>query len=271
MEIVIGIISLLIGGGIAWYVSGKMANSRAQKMLSDAEKDGDVIKKKKLLEAKEEILAMKSETEKQIANRTAKIQNVETRLKQRELSLNQKQEELNKKYTELEEIKVNLSSQQEILEKNNAEAERLHRQSVEKLETISGLSADDAKERLVESLKEEAKTEAQSYINDIMEEARMTANKEAKRIVVQSIQRVATETSIENSITVFHIDSDEVKGRIIGREGRNIRALEAATGVEIVVDDTPEAIVLSGFDPVRREIARLAVEKLIMDGRIHPA
>ncbi|HBX21673.1 ribonuclease Y [Limibacterium fermenti] len=271
MEIVIGIISLLIGGGIAWYVSGKMANSRAQKMLSDAEKDGDVIKKKKLLEAKEEILAMKSETEKQIANRTAKIQNVETRLKQRELSLNQKQEELNKKYTELEEIKVNLSSQQEILEKNNAEAERLHRQSVEKLETISGLSADDAKERLVESLKEEAKTEAQSYINDIMEEARMTANKEAKRIVVQSIQRVATETSIENSITVFHIDSDEVKGRIIGREGRNIRALEAATGVEIVVDDTPEAIVLSGFDPVRREIARLSLHQLVTDGRIHPA
>ncbi len=271
MEIVIGIIGLFAGAMIAWFLTGKAANSRAQKILSDAEKDADVIRKKMLLEAKEENMALKAEAEKQANARVSKIQLTENRLKQREMSLNQKQEELNKKSTELDEIKQNIVSQQEFLEKKNSEMERLHRQSVEKLETISGLSAEEAKERLVESLKEEAKTGAQSYINDIMEEAKMTANKEAKRIVIQSIQRVATETSIENSVTVFHIDSDEVKGRIIGREGRNIRALEAATGVEIVVDDTPEAIVLSGFDPVRREIARLSLHQLVADGRIHPA
>jgi ribonuclease Y len=271
MEIVIGIIGLVIGAVIAWLLTGKMANSRAQSILSDAEKDAEVVRKKMLLEAKEETMAMKAEAEKQANARVTKIQLTENRLKQREMSLNQKQEELNKKSSEIDEIKLNLSNQQDFLEKKHLEMERLHRQSVEKLETISGLSADEARERLVESLKEEAKTGAQSYINDIMEEAKMTANKEAKRIVIQSIQRVATETSIENSITVFHIDSDEVKGRIIGREGRNIRALEAATGVEIVVDDTPEAIVLSGFDPVRREIARLSLHQLVADGRIHPA
>lgn len=272
MEIVIGlIIGLAIGAAVAWYLTGKMANSRAQSILSDAEKDAEVIRKKMLLEAKEETLAMKAEAEKQANARTTKIQITENRLRQREMSLNQKQEELNKKNVEIEEARVSLTAQQDFLDKKAAELERLHRQSIEKLETISGLSADEAKERLVESLKDEAKTEAQSYINDIMEEAKLTANKEAKKIVVQSIQRVATETSIENAITVFHIDSDEVKGRIIGREGRNIRALEAATGVEIVVDDTPEAIVLSGFDPVRREIARLSLHQLVADGRIHPA
>lgn len=271
MEIVIGIIGLLIGAVIAWYVTGKTANSRAQSILSDAEKDAEVIKKKILLEAKEESLAMKTEAEKIANTRTAKIQNTENRLKQREMTLNQRQEELSKKNNEADELKNNLATQQDFLEKKGTELDRIFRQSVERLETISGLSADEAKERLVESLKEEAKTDAQSYINDIMEEARLSATKEAKRIVIQSIQRVATETSIENSVTVFHIDSDEVKGRIIGREGRNIRALEAATGVEIVVDDTPEAIVLSGFDPVRREIARLSLHQLVADGRIHPA
>lgn len=271
MEIVIGIIGLVIGVVIAWYLTGKTANSRAQKILSDAEKDADVIKQKMLLEAREESMAMRAEAEKQANARVTKIQLTENRLKQREMSLNQKQEELNKKSTELDEIKQSILTQQEFLEKKNNELDRLHRQSVERLEAISGMSAEEAKERLVESLKEEAKTNAQAYINDIMEEAKMTANKEAKRIVIQSIQRVATETSIENSVTVFHIDSDEVKGRIIGREGRNIRALEAATGVEIVVDDTPEAIVLSGFDPVRREIARLSLHQLVADGRIHPA
>lgn len=271
MEIVIGIVGVLLGALIAWYVTGKMANSRAQKIMSDAEKDAEVIKKNKLLEAKEEVFSMKAEAEKQANIRTSKIQNTENRLKQREISLNQRHEELNKKNNELEETKINLDAQHEVLERKNAEMDKLHRQSVEKLQAISGLSAEEAKERLVESLKDEAKTEAQSYINEIMEEAKMTANKEAKRIVVQSIQRVATETAIENAVTVFHIDSDEVKGRIIGREGRNIRALEAATGVEIVVDDTPEAIVLSGFDPVRREIARLSLHQLVTDGRIHPA
>jgi ribonuclease Y len=271
MEIVLGIAGLLIGALVAWYLTGQMANSRAKKILSDAEKDAEVIKKNKLLEAKEETLQMKAEVEKQANARLAKIQNVENRLKQREMQLNQRHEELNKKNMELDELKVNLDNQHELLEKKKQETEKLYRQSLEKLETISGLSVAEAKERLVESLKEEAKTEAQSYINEIMDEAKMTANKEAKRIVVQSIQRVATETAIENAITVFHIESDEVKGRIIGREGRNIRALEAATGVEIVVDDTPEAIVISGFDPVRREIARLSLHQLVADGRIHPA
>jgi ribonuclease Y len=271
MNIFIGIIGLVVGALIAWYLTGKTANSRAQKILSDAEKDAEVIKKKMLLEAKEETLALKNEAEKQINSRTSKLQSFENRLKQREMTLNQRQEELNKKNSETEELKVTLANQQEFLDKKSAELERLHRQSVEKLESISGLSAEEAKERLVESLKEEAKGDAQSYISEIMEEAKMTANKEAKKIVIQSIQRVATETSIENAITVFHIDSDEIKGRIIGREGRNIRALEAATGVEIVVDDTPEAIVISGFDPVRREIARLSLHQLVADGRIHPA
>ncbi|PLB87302.1 ribonuclease Y [Dysgonamonadaceae bacterium] len=271
MEIVIGIAGLIIGALVAWYLTGQMANSRAKKILSDAEKDAEVIKKNKLLEAKEETLQMKAEVEKQANARLAKIQNVENRLKQREMQLNQRHEELNKKNMELDELKMNLDNQHELLEKKKQETEKLYRQSLEKLETISGLSAAEAKERLVESLKDEAKSEAQSYINEIMDEAKMTANKEAKRIVVQSIQRVATETAIENAITVFHIESDEVKGRIIGREGRNIRALEAATGVEIVVDDTPEAIVISGFDPVRREIARLSLHQLVADGRIHPA
>ncbi len=271
MNIVIGIIGLVVGAIIAWYLTGKTANSRAQKILSDAEKDADVIKQKLLLEAKEETLLLKNDAEKQINSRTSKIQSVENRLKQREMTLNQRQEELNKKNNEADELKINLTNQQEIIDKKSGELEKLHRQSVEKLETISGLSAEEAKERLVESLKEDAKGDAQSYINDIIDEAKMTANKEAKRIVIQSIQRVATETSIENAITVFHIDSDEIKGRIIGREGRNIRAIEAATGVEIVVDDTPEAIVISGFDPVRREIARLSLHQLVADGRIHPA
>ena len=271
MNIVIGIIGLVIGAVIAWYFTGKTANSQAQKILSDAEKEAEVIKKKLLLEAKEETLELKNDAERQINSRTSKIQSAENRLKQREITLNQRQEEINKKNVETDELKNNLLNQQEFLDKKSAELERLLRQSVEKLETISGLSAEEAKERLVESLKEEAKSDAQSYISEIMDEAKMTANKEAKRIVIQSIQRVATETSIENAITVFHIDSDEIKGRIIGREGRNIRALEAATGVEIVVDDTPEAIVISGFDPVRREIARLSLHQLVADGRIHPA
>ena len=271
MNIVIGIIGLIIGAFVSWYMTGKAANSRAQKIMSDAEKDAEVIKKKILLEAKEETFALKNEAEQQINSRTAKIQSNENRVKQREVSLNQKHEELNKKSREVEEVKSNLANQQEFLEKKGIELEHLQRQFVEKLETISGLSAEEARDRLVDSLKDEAKSDAQSFINDIIDEAKLTANKEAKRIVIQSIQRVATETSIENAITVFHIDSDEIKGRIIGREGRNIRALEAATGVEIVVDDTPEAIVISGFDPVRREIARLSLHQLVAEGRIHPA
>lgn len=286
MHLLIGIvIGLLIGALVAWFVTGKMANSRAHNILSDASKDAEVIKKNKLVEAKEEILSMKGEAEKQINSRMGRVQSNENRLKQREMSLNQRQEdinkrqeevnkrheEVNKRNNELENTRRNLDRQQETFRKKHEELEVLHKQSVEKLEAISGMSADDAKEQLVESLKDEAKTTAQSYITDIMDEAKISANREAKRIVVQSIQRLATETAIENAVTVFHIENDEIKGRIIGREGRNIRALEAATGVEIIVDDTPEAIVLSGFDPVRREIARLALHQLVNDGRIHPA
>ena len=269
--IVIGIVSLLIGGAIMWYFAVRSANSRYKQIVNDAVKDSEVILKNKLVEAKEETLEMKSEAEKQINIKTNRILATENKLKQREMTLNQRQEELNKKKTEADLIRTNLDSQLGLLEKRTSELEKTHRQAVEKLESVSGLSADEAKAQLVESLKDEAKTNAQSYINDIIEEAKLTANKEAKRIVIQSIQRVATETAIENAITVFHIDSDEIKGRIIGREGRNIRALEAATGVEIIVDDTPEAIVLSAFDPVRREIARLSLHQLVSDGRIHPA
>ena len=271
MEIVIGIVSLLIGAAIMWYFAVRASNSRYKKMLSDAEKDSDLILKNKLVEAKEETLLMKSEAEKQINIKNSRMQVTENKLKQREMTLNQRQEEVNKKRSEADSIRTNLDNQLALLEKRNVEVEKTHRQAVEKLEVVSGLSADEAKAQLMDSLKDEAKTNAQSYINDMIEEAKLTANKEAKRIVIQSIQRVATETAIENAITVFHIDSDEIKGRIIGREGRNIRALEAATGVEIIVDDTPEAIVLSAFDPVRREIARLSLHQLVSDGRIHPA
>ena len=265
-------VACFVAGGLAAFLLQRYAlKSKSEAILKEAEAEAEVIKKNKLLEVKEKFLNKKADLEKEVAARNQKIQQAENKLKQRELVLTQKQEELQRKRVEVDAIKENLDAQLSIVDKKKEELDKLQSQEREKLETISGLSADEAKERLVDSLKEEAKTQAASYINDIMDEAKMTANREAKKIVIQSIQRVATETAIENSVTVFHIDSDEVKGRIIGREGRNIRALEAATGVEIVVDDTPEAIVLSAFDPVRREIARLALHQLVADGRIHPA
>lgn len=269
--IIISIGTFIIGGIITWMGMRFLLKSRYDAVITEAEKEAEVIKKNKLLEVKEKFLHLKADLEKQVAARNAKIQAVETKLKQKELTINQKQDELQRKRSEVDAIRENLDSQLELVEKKKQDMEKLHRKEVEQLEAISGLSADEAKERLIESLKDEAKSQAVSYINEIVEESKMTANKEAKKIIIQSIQRVATETAIENSITVFHIDSDEIKGRIIGREGRNIRALEAATGIEIVVDDTPEAIVLSGFDPIRREIARLALHQLVQDGRIHPA
>ena len=262
---------LVIGGLVVFLVNRYLLATRSKTILEEAEKEAEVIKKNKLLEVKEKFIHMKAEMEKQANARNAKIQSAEAKLKQREMQLSQQQQDLQKKKSETDAIRANLDTQLEMVEKKKQELEKLHKSEVERLEHLSGISAEEAKERLVESLKEEAKTQAASYINDIMDDAKMTANKEAKRIVIQSIQRVATETAIENSVTVFHIESDEIKGRIIGREGRNIRALEAATGVEIVVDDTPEAIVLSAFDPVRREIARLALHQLVTDGRIHPA
>ena len=265
-------IACFIVGGFASYMFFKHGlKSKYDSILKEAETEAEVIKKNKLLEVKEKFLNKKADLEKEVSLRNQKIQQAENKLKQRELVLNQRQEEIQRKKLEAEAVKENLEAQLAIVDKKKEELEHMQRQEIEKLEAISGLSAEEAKERMVESLKEEAKTQAQSYINDIMDDAKLTASKEAKRIVIQSIQRVATETAIENSVTVFHIESDEIKGRIIGREGRNIRALEAATGVEIVVDDTPEAIVLSAFDPVRREIARLALHQLVTDGRIHPA
>ena len=271
VTIVVSLACLLIGAAASYVLFKHGLKAKYDGILKDAEAEAEVIKKNKLLEVKEKFLNKKADLEKEVAARNQKIQQAENKLKQRELVLNQRQEELQRKKQEADAIRENLEAQLGIVDKKKDELDHLQRQEIEKLETISGLSADEAKERLVESLKEEAKTQAQSYINDIMDEAKLTANKEAKRIVIQTIQRVATETAIENSVTVFHIESDEIKGRIIGREGRNIRALEAATGVEIVVDDTPEAIVLSAFDPVRREIARLALHQLVTDGRIHPA
>ncbi len=276
--IVIAVACFAVGAGLSYLLFKHGLKTRYDNIIKEAHTEAEVIKKNKLLEVKEKFLNKKADLEKEVSIRNQKIQQAENKLKQREMVLNQKQDEVQRKRNEAEAIKENLEAQIAIvdqkkveLDKKKEELEKIHVLELEKLEALSGLSAEEAKERLIESLKEEAKTEAASYINDIMDDAKMTANKEAKRIVIQSIQRVATETAIENSVTVFHIDSDEIKGRIIGREGRNIRALEAATGVEIVVDDTPEAIVLSAFDPVRREIARLALHQLVTDGRIHPA
>ena len=269
--IVIALVTFVIGGAASYVLFKYGLKKRYDTIIREAENEAEVIKKNKMLEVKEKFLNKKAELEKEVAARNAKIQQAENRIKQREIVLGQKNEELQRKRAETEAVKANLEEQLNIVGRKKEELDTLQAQEKEKLEVISGLSAEEAKDKLVESLKEEAKTQAQSYINDIIDDAKMSANKEAKRIVIQSIQRVATETAIENSVTVFHIESDEIKGRIIGREGRNIRALEAATGVEIVVDDTPEAIVLSAFDPVRREIARLALHQLVTDGRIHPA
>ena len=271
VTIVVSIACFIVGGFASYMFFKHGLKSKYDSILKEAETEAEVIKKNKLLEVKEKFLNKKADLEKEVSLRNQKIQQAENKLKQRELVLNQRQEEIQRKKLEAEAVKENLEAQLAIVDKKKEELEHMQRQEIEKLEAISGLSAEEAKERMVESLKEEAKTQAQSYINDIMDDAKLPASKEAKRIVIQSIQRVATETAIENSVTVFHIESDEIKGRIIGREGRNIRALEAATGVEIVVDDTPEAIVLSAFDPVRREIARLALHQLVTDGRIHPA
>lgn len=271
LTIVVGVVAALIGVAATIIVQKSIGRSQAKTIVEEARQEAEVLKQKKLLEAREEELQIKAEAEKQANSRLAKVQQSEARIKQRALQLNQQQGDIARRRNEIDATKANLDAQAAVLEGQKAELDKLTRTAQDTLEHISGLSAEEAKNKLVESLKDEAKTAAASYINDIMDEAKLTANKEAKRIVVQSIQRVATETAIENSVTVFHIDSDEIKGRIIGREGRNIRALEAATGIEIIVDDTPEAIVLSGFDPVRREIARLALHQLVADGRIHPA
>ena len=278
LVIILAVVGLLLGCGIGYFITIFVLKSRVAEKIKEAEEQGENLKKSKLLEAKEKFLNMKAEFEKEVQARNSKIQQIEnraqqseSRAQQKEQQLNQKQKELDRKNSELDNVRANLEKQLAEVDVKKTELDQKQAEVTEKLAEVAGLSAQQAKEQLVESIKDEAKTEAMAYVTEIMEDAKLSANKEAKRIIVQTIQRVATETAIENSVTVFNIDSDEVKGRIIGRAGRNIRALEAATGVEIIVDDTPEAIVLSGFDPVRREIARLALHQLVVDGRIHPA
>lgn len=268
---IIGVSSLLAGGVAAYFIFFLVLKQKREAIIKEAEAEAEVIKRDKILQAKEKFLQLKSEHEKVINEKNSRLAIGENRFKQKELALSQKYEEVQRNKKDIDVIRENLNIQLEVVDKKHDELEKLHKQQVEQLEAISGMTADEAKSQIVESLKAEAKTEAMSFINEAMEEAKMTATKEAKRVVVQTIQRVATEVAVENSVTVFHIESDEIKGRIIGREGRNIRALEAATGVEIIVDDTPEAIILSAFDPVRREIARLSLHQLVTDGRIHPA
>ncbi len=252
-------------------VTKNTIRARREAAIKEAEAEGEMIKKEKILQAKEKFIQLKSDYDRQVNERNAKLKEREQAIRQNENSIKDQQKDLERKHNESNRLKEQLEGQLTALDRKKEDVERMMREQNARLEQISGMTADEAKNILIENMKAEAKADAMTYINETIEEAKMSANKEAKRIVVQTIQRVATETAIENSVTVFNIDSDEVKGRIIGREGRNIRALEAATGIEIIVDDTPEAIILSGFDPVRREIARLALHQLVTDGRIHPA
>ena len=271
VTIIAAVAGLIVGAICGYLIFRYVATGKFNELIETANKEAEVIKEKKLLEVKEKFLNKKAELEKEVQQRNQKIQQSENRLKQRELSLNQRQDEVNRRKQEVEQMQTRVDNEKRVLQTRQEELTQMQQQEREKLEELSGLSAEEAKTRLVESLKDEARTDAASYINEIMDEAKLNANAQAKKIVIQTIQRVATETAIENSVSVFHIDNDEVKGRIIGREGRNIRALEAAAGVEIVVDDTPEAIVISAFDPIRREVCRLALHQLVADGRIHPA
>ena len=268
---IVALVCIAIGVGGGYLLFRYVLTGMLQRQLDEAEKEAQVIKEKKLLEVKEKFLNKKAELEKEVQQRSQRILQSENKLKQREMVINQRHEDVNRRKQELDSQQGRLKNQEQLLARKEEELGKMHEREIAKLEELSGISAEEARNHLVESLKAEAQTRAQSYVNEIMDEAKINANKEAKRIVIQTIQRVATETAIENSVTVFHIENDDVKGRIIGREGRNIRAFEAATGVEIVVDDTPEAIVISAFDPVRREVARLALHNLISDGRIHPA
>ena len=272
VEIIIAaLVALILGGAAGFFIFRYVIKGKYNEMIEAANKEAEVVKEKKLLEVKEKFLNKKAELEKEVQQRNSRIQQSENKLKQREISLNQRQEELGRRKQEVEQNQQRIDNEKKLLTVKQQELEKMQKMEQAKLEELSGLGAEEAKQRLVESLKDQAKLDAASYINEIMDDAKLNANQQAKKIVIQTIQRVATETAIENSVSVFHIDNDEVKGRIIGREGRNIRALEAATGVEIVVDDTPVAIVISAFDPIRREVCRLALHQLVADGRIHPA
>ena len=271
ITLIIAVAALIVGALAGYMIFRYVLKGKYNEWVMAAEKEAEVIKEKKELQIKEKFLNKKAELEKEVQQRNQKIQQGENRLKQREISLNQRQEDLGRRKQELDQTQQRIDNEKKLLVQKQEELEKMQIKEREKLEELSGLSAEEAKSRLIESLKDEARTDAASYINEIVDEAKLNANAQAKKIVIQTIQRVATETAIENSVSVFHIDNDEVKGRIIGREGRNIRALEAAAGVEIVVDDTPEAIVISAFDPIRREVCRLALHQLVADGRIHPA
>ena len=271
VTIIAALVALVIGGAAGYFIFRYVIKGKYNEMIDAANKEAEVVKEKKLLEVKEKFLNKKAELEKEVQQRNSRIQQNENKLKQREISLNQRQEDLGRRKMEIDQYQQRVDNEKKLLSVKQQELDKMQKQEQAKLEELSGLSAEEAKQRLIESLKDQAKLDAASYVNEIMDDAKLNANQQAKKIVIQTIQRVATETAIENSVSVFHIDNDEVKGRIIGREGRNIRALEAATGVEIVVDDTPEAIVISAFDPVRREVCRLALHQLVADGRIHPA
>ena len=271
VTIIAALVALVIGGAAGYFIFRYVIKGKYNEMIEAANKEAEVVKEKKLLEVKEKFLNKKAELEKEVQQRNSRIQQNENKLKQREISLNQRQEDLGRRKMEIDQYQQRVDNEKKLLPVKQKEKKKMQKQEQAKLEELSGLSAEEAKQRLIESLKDQAKLDAASYVNEIMDDAKLNANQQAKKIVIQTIQRVATETAIENSVSVFHIDNDEVKGRIIGREGRNIRALEAATGVEIVVDDTPEAIVISAFDPVRREVCRLALHQLVADGRIHPA
>jgi len=278
MEIIIGILGLIIGVGIAFIILSKKNSSKANSVIADAIKEAEQVKKEKLLQAKEKFIELKSEHEKVINKKNNEINAIHQKAKQKENTLNQKENtlnqklsEVNKKDAEFRKLRSDIDLQKSVLAKKQLELDKSHKIQVEQLEQISNLSAEDAKSQLIETLKNEAKTEALEIVQNTIEDAKLTAKQEAKKIVIQTIQRIATEEAVENAVSVFNIDNDAVKGRIIGREGRNIRAIEAATGVDIVVDDTPGAIVLSCFDSVRREVARLSLHKLVTDGRIHPA
>jgi len=268
---IIGVIGFALGVLLSATVLRKMISKKSEGLLKEAQEKAEVLKKEKILQAKEKFLQLKAEHEKIVNERNSNLQRSENRAKQKEASLSQRIEEFKRKESEVESIKVNLGSQLEILNRKQAEVDKFHSKQVKQLEEVSGLSAEEAKSQLMDTLKDEAKSEAMVYIQETLEESKITANMEARKIIVETIQRTAAENAIENSVSVFNIDNDEIKGRIIGREGRNIRALEALTGIEIIIDDSPDAIILSGFDPVRREIARLSLHKLVTDGRIHPA
>ncbi len=270
--IIIGLVAgLVVGFIITGTVLRKAVERKSATILREAEEKSEVLKKEKILQAKEKFLQLRTEHEAIVNEKNNNILKNENRLKQKETLLSQKMEEFQRKQKEVQTIKDNLTNQLEIITKKQTDTEKIHKKQVEQLEIISGLSANEAKGQLIETLKEEAKAEAIVQIKEIVEEAKLTANQESRKIVIETIQRTATEHAVENTVSVFNIDNDEIKGRIIGREGRNIRALEALTGVEVIIDDSPDAIILSGFDPVRREIARLALHKLVTDGRIHPA